>query len=397
VAEVRPFIGLLYDPATAGTLDAVTAPPYDIISPIDQDRYYGMSPHNVVRLILGKSKPGDDQAENKYTRAASHLRSWRQSGVLRETDHPAYFPYELAFHYAGRERVVRGVIAEVDLEPWGGSILAHERTMPGPLEDRLRLLREVPANLSAVYAVAGGPLPEVSAFLDRAMKGPARADVADRAGTRHRLWVADDESGAVTRTLRDDTLLIADGHHRYTVALAYQAEMRARLGPGPWDSVMMLVVDGATEDPPVLPIHRVAIADGGAGPDAKGGERVRDLAEVLASLRDDLVTYGTVRIEDGETVHRVAHLAGPPPTVRALHAELFDSAPHIPLRFVPDAVVAEEAVISGDATIAYILPPTRVDLVRAIVQEGGVLPQKSTYFWPKPRTGMVLRPLDPPA
>src|SRR5439155_15072666 len=123
-----------------------------------------------------------------------------------------------------------------------------------------------------------------------------------------------------------------------------------------WDSVMMLIVDGATEDPPVLPIHRVAIAHGEAGLDARGGERVRDLAEVLASLRDDRVTYGTVRLEDGEPVHRVAHLAGAPPAVRALHAELFDSAPDIRLRFVPDAVKAEEAVISGEASIAYILP-----------------------------------------
>jgi uncharacterized protein (DUF1015 family) len=394
VAEVRPFVGLLYDPATAGSLDTVTAPPYDIISPIDQDRYYRMSPHNIVRLILGKSKPGDDEVENKYTRAASYLRSWRERGILRETDHPAFFPYELRFHHGGRERVVRGLIGEVDLEPWGGSILAHERTMPGPLEDRLRLLREVPANLSPVYAVAGGPRPEVSAFLDRGMSGTPHVDVTDRAGTRHRLWVADDEFGAVARSLREDTLLIADGHHRYTVALAYRAEMRARLGPGPWDSVMMLIVDGATEDPPVLPIHRLAMGNGQVPLEAPGGDRVRDLAEVLASLRDDRVTYGTVRLEDGEPVHRVVHLDGAPPTVRALHAELFDSAPEIRLRFVSDAVVAEEAVVAGDASTAYILPPTSVDLVRAVVQEGGVLPQKSTYFWPKPRTGMVLRPLD---
>ena len=385
---------MLYDPEVVGSLDSVTAPPYDAISPIDQDRYHRASPHNVIRLILGRSESGDDAASNQYTRAASHLRTWREQGVLRPTDAPSLFPYELRFHHAGVERTVRGVIAEVGLEPWGGSILGHERTMPGPIDDRLKLLRGVPANLSPVYAMFGGPSTEVSSFLERSMSGAPAREVTDETGTRHRMWVASEGVEAFTGALRAETLLIADGHHRYTVALAYREEMRVRYGPGPWDSMMMLLVDGATEDPPVLPIHRLVTGGSRALPEAvASGERVRDMAEVLATLDDDDLTYGFVAMEEGEPIHTVGRVEGSPPTVCALHERILDPA-GLDLRFVPDAVAVERAVISREAEAAFLLPPTTVDRVRRVIQQHGVLPQKSTYFWPKPRTGMVLRPME---
>src|SRR5207249_2250089 len=122
--------------------------------------------------------------------------------------------------------------------------------------------------------------------------------------------------------------------------------------------------------------------------------RVRDLSEVLASVDYDSLTYGIVTLEDGEAVHRVATLPGSPPTVCQLHEQIIDRARDVTLRFVPDAVAAEEAVLARTASAAFLLPPTRVDRVRAIIQRGSRLPQKSTYFWPKPRTGLIIRPLD---
>jgi uncharacterized protein (DUF1015 family) len=388
---VRPFVGLLYDRTVAGSIESVTAPPYDTISPIDQERYHRASPYNVIRLILGRDEPGDHESNNKYTRAASYLETWRREGVLKRTDGPSLFPYELRFHHAGREQTVRGLIVEVELEPWGGSILPHERTMPGPVEDRLKLLREVRANLSPVYGVFGGPSPAVTDLLEREMAQPPDRELTDANGTQHRLWVAGADDAAVTEALRDEQILIADGHHRYTVALAYRDEMRARLGPGPWDAMMMMIVDGTTEDPPVLPIHRVVTGDSLPGLDAP---RVRDLSEILASLDDEALTYGVVTLEEGEGVHRVGELPGPPPTVCQLHERLLDQASSLALRFVPDAVSAEQAVLSGAATAAFLLPATRVDRVRSVIQRGSRLPQKSTYFWPKPRTGLIIRPLD---
>jgi uncharacterized protein (DUF1015 family) len=391
VPEIRPFMGLLYDSTVAGPSDRVTAPPYDVISPVDQDRYYRLSPFNVVRLILGKDEPGDDASMNKYTRASSHLRSWVRDGILKPTPRPSVFPYELDFHLGGGKRRVRGVIVEVALEPWGGSIVPHERTFSGPIVDRLRLIRAVQANLSPIYAVLSGTreATDLSAFLDKVTADPPDRETTDEAGTRHRLWIWDEDPDQVTASMEHRSLMIADGHHRYTVALAHREEMRGREGPGPWDRTMMFVVDASAEDPPVLPIHRAVLGD---SLPAFEGERVRDLAEVLATLNDDDVTYGIAHLEEGEVVHRVSSLEGSPPTVCALHDRILDRAPGIELRFLPDAVTAESLVSSRAARAAYLLPPTKVERVWDVVGKGGKLPQKSTYFWPKPRTGLVIRP-----
>jgi uncharacterized protein (DUF1015 family) len=392
--NIRPFRGLLYEPEVAGPLEKLTAGPYDNISPVDQGRLYRANPYNVIRLILGKDEPADDVASNKYTRAAEYLGGWRKEGALGATPWPAVYPYEMRFHLGGVWRTVRGLIAEVELEPWGGSIVPHERTLPGPIDDRLRLLRAVRANLSPVYTVFAQSSPVLSDLLGEAMiEAPAR-EVTDESGTRHRLWVAPNGFEDVAQVIRDRRLMIADGHHRYTVALAYREEMRAKVGPGPWDSMMMLIVDGATEDPPVLPIHRVVTEPTGGRHQAPEGERVRDLAEVFATLRDEDLTVGIVQIEEGQVVHRVATLVGEPPAVCALHAQLLDGLPGIELRFLADAVEAEEAVLSGTASVAYLLPPTKVERVWRLVEAGEKLPQKSTYFWPKPRTGLVIRPMD---
>jgi uncharacterized protein (DUF1015 family) len=396
--DIRPFVGLLYDPAVAGPFDRLTAPPWDAISRTDQDRYHALSPYNAVRLILGRRQPGDDSSVNKYTRAAHHLRSWRKQGVLRPVEGPALYPYQMTFQLGGVRRSVRGVIAEIGLEEWGGSIIPHERTFEDQLADRLKLLRHVTANLSPVYAVVPGPVPELAGFLRAAMEGQPDREVVDEAGTRHQLWVVAEtpgESGPTIaracRALGRETLMIADGHHRYSVALAYRSEMRSRYGPGPWDAMMMLVVDAGSEDPPVLPIHRLAQPD--ASRLQPQGERVRDMAEVLATLDDDTLTYGSVAMEEGEPVHRLARLAGEPPTVCALHQQILDQAPGLRLRFLPDAVRVEEAVQAQRGALGYLLPHTTVGRVFSVVRSGARLPQKSTYFWPKPRTGMVIRPL----
>ncbi len=278
------------------------------------------------------------------------------------------------------------------LEEWGGSIVPHERTFPGPLEDRLRLLRAVRANLSPVYAIAPGPVAGMPEFLETAMDRPAHGEFSDESGTLHRLWVTPCHTERLSAALAGQQLMIADGHHRYSVALAYRDAMRSRFDPGPWDGVMMLIVDAGTEDPPVLPIHRVAA---GLEPGLRiQAERVRDMAEILATVSDEALTYGVIRLEGSEVVHEVGRLRGRPPTVCALHEQILDRQTDLELRFIPDAVAAEDAVLRGEAAAAFLLPATRVDRVWRVVRRGRQLPQKSTYFWPKPATGMVLRPME---
>jgi uncharacterized protein (DUF1015 family) len=384
---VSPFTGLVFDGSVVGPLGPVTAPPYDSISAEHERRLHSASPHNVVRLILGRDEPGDDDQRNKYTRAADLLRTWREEGALRPTPSPAWFLYEMEFSFQGEPRRVRGVIAEVEVEPLGGSIVPHEQTLPGPIADRMHLLRTVRANLSAVYALYRGPQPAVAAAFEEAVRREPDIDVSDEQGVEHRLWIV--PAGSVPdlrEALGGERLLIADGHHRFAVAQAFRELMRAEAGAGSWDRMMMLLVDASTEDPPVLPIHRVQT---GGDPNTDG-HRVRDLAEVLAAVDDERLVYGSAAREGDEIVHRVGRLQGPPPTVCALHEQVLGDAA---LRFQPDAAAAEEAVRLGEAAAAFFLPPTHVERIRAVIEGGGTLPQKSTYFWPKPRTGMVIRPL----
>jgi len=385
----------------------VTAPPYDSISAESERRLHSASPHNVVRLILGRDEAGDDDQVNKYTRAADLLREWRAEGALRATDGPAWFLYEMRFAFQGRDRRIRGLVAAVEVEPFGGAVVPHERTLPGPVEDRMRLLRAVRTNLSAVYALWKGPTTAFAEAFDRVAEGgPPAVEVVDEQGVEHRLWTviagdaADGRWDAIGAELSGERLLIADGHHRYAVAQRFREEMRVAHGPGPWDRMMMLLVDSAAEDPPVLPFHRVVLDredDGDAGPPAPPGalvtsavgHRVRDLAEILAALDDDALVYGSAAREGSEVVHRVARLDGAPPAVCALHEQVLGD---VPLRFMPDAAAAEEAVHLGESPAAYFLPPTHVERIRAVIERGGTMPQKSTYFWPKPRTGTVIRP-----
>ena len=388
MSAISPFVGLLFDRSVVGSHDLVTTPPYDVISEAARRHFREESPYNMIRLDLGAGDAAGDDAEAKYMGAASELRSWRELGALVPTDGPRLYPYEMRFALHGRERSIRGLVCAVELEEWGGSIVPHERTMPGPIEDRLRLMRAVRANLSSIHALYRGPNEAVAAYLDERMAAEPAAGATDEAGVEHRLWVGPPDP-AVASAMRDESLMIADGHHRYSMSLRYRDEMRSEHGAGPWDRVMMFLADAAIQEPPVLPFHRVQTA-GAVDP---SGRRVLDLGEVLESVNDDKLVYGVVQKEDGVLVHRIAELDGPPPTVSALHAQRL-AGDDVELRFTPDAVDAEEAVRTGEAIAAYLLPPTDASRIRDVIDRGERLPQKSTFFWPKPRTGLVLRPLD---
>jgi uncharacterized protein (DUF1015 family) len=338
VPQISPFVGLLYDPARAGPLELVTSPPYDTISADEQRKLLDASPNNIIRIDLREQQPGEDEGEDKYRTAASELDRLRRDRILVPTSGPSYYPYEMRFAFRGQHRRIRGLICAVRLE-------------------------------------------------ETASESP-KAVMCDDKGVKHRLWVVE-EDGGVALDLAGESLMIADGHHRYTTALRYRDEMRALHGSGPWDDVMVFVVDAATEDPPVLPIHRIL----SSGEVPRRGERVRDLEEVLTEVNDEHLVYGLAANEDGALVHRVARLEGQPPVVCALHATVLDELGDS-LTFTPDAVRAEEAVRRGEASAAFILPPTTAGRIRSVIDSGQRLPQKSTYFWPKPRTGMVVRPFD---
>lgn len=387
---MSPFVALRFDVARIGSLDLVTAPPYDVISEREHDRYLATSPYNVIRLDLG-DRFHDGEGPDRYERAASLLSDWLVEGALVPSEGPVYVPYEMCFTLHGRPRRVRGFVCAVELEDWGDSIVPHERTMPGPVEDRLRLIRSLRANLSCIEAVYLGPDRAIGAWLDDACSAPPTSAVQDEDGVEHRVWFVEPDPLVAAR-LAETSLMIADGHHRYATALRYRDEMRAERGPGPWDLAMMLLIDATIEEPPVLPFHRIQLD----GPPPEAGVRVRDLGEVLETTDDATLRFGIAAHEGGALVHRVAQLEGEPPAVSRLHEQLLPGLDDS-LRYTPDAVAAEEAVRSGEGVAAYFLPATDAATIRRVVDAGGRLPQKSTFFWPKPRTGLVLRPHDPAA
>lgn len=383
--RIFPFEALVYDAAVVGPLNRVTAPPYDVISEARR-RAYQAEPFSIVSLDLAGE--GEGQGEG-YSRSGDLLRTWVADGALVRMP-SGFHAYEMRFEQDGREGCVRGVLCAIELEDWGGGVLPHERTMPGPVEDRLRLLRATRTHLSPVYATVAGPCPDLADLLDRTTEAPADAEAVDSEGVLHRRWAisADEPVGS---WLAAEQLLIADGHHRYTTALAYRDEMRATAGPGLWDRLLTFIVDAGSERLLVRPFHRVQLS----GPIPTEGRPVGALEAVLAALDDDDPVIGLAVATADDVELRISALPGQPPAVRALHRGLLDGrVPPDELRFTPDAVEAVDAVRMGNAVVAYILPPTTPERIRKVVGRGERLPQKSTYFWPKPRTGMVLMPLD---
>jgi uncharacterized protein (DUF1015 family) len=396
VPRLSPFRGLVYDPAVAGPLERVTAPPYDVIS-AERRAEYLREPLNVVHLDLAEGSEDPADPASRYARAGDLLADWERRGILRRALAPMVYVYEMTAPTspgATGPVTIRGVICAMELEDWGGSVLPHERVMDGPVRDRLALLRATHTHLSPVYGTVTGPDPQLGELVRSAADDAPGFETVDEQGVRHRMWAVPGEAAELSH-LADDPLLIADGHHRYTTALSYRDERRRSDGAGPWDSMLTLVVDATAERLEVAPFHRVQLT--GSVP-APSGEPKPGLDETIASLDDDDVTIGIGRLDaHGEVLYERRRLPGEPPTVRALHAEVLDGlGASASVRYEPDAAEAEAALRRAEAVAVYLLPPTTPERIRTVVDRGERLPEKSTYFWPKPRTGIVMMPLDPP-
>jgi uncharacterized protein (DUF1015 family) len=346
VALVKPFRALRYDERRAGPLDALIAPPYDVISPEERDRYAVRSPYNVVRLTLPEDEAG----------AARTLAGWERDGVLVRDERPSL--WWLAQDYTGPDGVPRrrdGLVAALRVEPYEtGVIRPHERTHAGPKEGRLRLLRALRTHVEPIFLLYEGALegpggePEIDVELD---------------GVRSRLWRV---GGGPPPELADASLLIADGHHRYETALAFHEE------DGSEESAWLPVVIVPTEQEglTIFPTHRLAL-------------RTIALPELRAAPSNGLpfvevymrAGSGFLIGEEGE-----------------LDAELVARyAPDV--RYTPSADDARAAVDAGEAEAAFLLRPPTVEQVASVAAAGRTMPQKSTYFYPKLTSGLLFMPL----
>jgi uncharacterized protein (DUF1015 family) len=408
MATVSPFPGVAYEASRVPELGDVTCPPYDVISDADRDTLYDRHPYNFVRLVSGRTEPTDTDEDNRYTRACAFFRSWLWEGMLHEDEAPALYVYRQAFHDpTGAMRRVWGMLASIGLDD---PILAHEKTMAGPKADRLALMRAVPANLSPIYALYREESGSVSRALASHSSGAPIADFTDDEDVRHTVWAVHETAfhDEVASALAPCPLLIADGHHRFETAKHYRDERRRADGPGPWDSIMTLLVDAGVQPVCILPYHRIVRRTSGADVRAVVGERFEldDLGEAtddnvsgfVRSLWDEPTSFGL--IDGGRLVRMTPREAGAdeiPAGVLANGAlePLGVGSVEEGLSFTPDELIVRDEVAAGDAVCGFLIPPVEVERVWELAAGGGKMPEKSTYFFPKPRDGIVVRRLGP--
>ncbi|MEK6276141.1 MAG: DUF1015 domain-containing protein [Actinomycetota bacterium] len=360
MAEIKPFGALRYETERAGPLESLVAPPYDVIGPEEREALLRKSPHNVVHLTLPDS---EEQAGRDF-------RAWREEGALAPEE-PGF--WALSQDYVGPDGVSRtrtGLVGSLKVEPYeAGTVLPHERTHRGPKEGRLRLLREVRAQLEPIFLLYEGEAP---------FETPDRPPDMQVEGTR--LWRLPDDS--LGEAFSDRRLLIADGHHRYETALAYHEES------GTPESGNMMVVLVSLDDPglTIFPTHRV-FREAPQG-ELLAGEPRPDPESALQELGELSRERAAVVVYDGQTELAVDG-AG------ELDVQLVDRLGHEGLSYTADWREAVSAVDEGDAKLAVLMRPTRIEDVFKVAARGETMPQKSTYFYPKLVSGLLFHPLEP--
>ncbi len=400
MAAVRPLAGLRYDPARAGDVGQLLAPPYDVITAAEQAELYARSPYNVIRLILPR------EAE-RGAAAAQTLRDWIAAGILAPDPEPALYLYTQQFSLPdGSTRRRDGLLCRLRLEDFSsGVVRPHERTLPGPKADRLALLRATGANLSAIFGLYARPGEPVRALLAGAELGAPLVDVSGW----HQLWRVTDAPAIarVEAALTDRTVIIADGHHRYETALAYRDEQR---GNEAARYVLTYLANMEEEGVVILPTHRLVRGPLRLGAAALAVRLAESFAVEPADERrrrvageiDCVLPDRRLRLRAGPAARE--RLRDLPPVLRGLAVECLRRAILEPilgvgpedLEFTHDDEEAIAAVAAGRASAAFLLNPPSMAEVRDVCLAGEVMPEKSTYFYPKLATGLVFSLVGPP-
>jgi uncharacterized protein (DUF1015 family) len=446
VNHVRPFRALHFDPAVVPDVGLCLSQPYDVISPEMQDAYYRQSPHNIIRLILNKEEPGDGEQCNRYTRARDQLAAWRTEGVLRAAGRPSFWVYEQEFDLPGIGRKkVKGFIGAVRLRDYEERrILPHEKVLKGPLEDRIRLTETTNTQFEYIWSIYKDKAYVIDDILDEAAKGTPIIDFPERAtGVHHRMWRLADPAACdiIQRTMARLTIYIADGHHRYQTMLTIRDRMRRRFpdaGPdAPWEFIMMFLVNAEHEDLTILPTHRMlhsiklgSLYQLGAsifehfhvkkyvfrdGDEPAVRRRwLRDLADVapgdhkLGAYIQNTTGYYLITLKDEEAYEELVRLdfssAWKLLDVNILNTLILEQilgmteeqlSLSTSIAYTKDVEEALARVRSGEMQVALILNPTALRDVITIAENDEKMPRKSTHFYPKPVSGLVLYPMDP--
>jgi uncharacterized protein (DUF1015 family) len=439
MSTIIPFHGTVYDAKVVGDVAKVVAPPYDIIDAAGQRTFHDRHPQNIIRLELGLDQAGDGPTSNRYTRAGSTLRDWLRSGTLKRDARPAFYYHTIEYtppysQPGAPARVLKGFLATVKLEALdSGHIYPHENTRAAAKTDRLNLLQACRSNFSPIWSLYSDPQNSVIGGLETSVKGkPARIDFRDDDGFHQQLWAVTDPAvlRQVVEAMRSKPLFIADGHHRYETALNYQRLRRQQAGTPagqqPYDGVLMLLTE--LEDPglTVLPTHRVITTA------LPSYEQVKATLAATCDLQEFPYTGSTqVRVREhffaalkvnGRTVpmfglalkgkDRYVTLTVKPayrPTAQTSPRARLDVSllQHLVVTTLCPSHSEQEAILytkddhealdwvgQGKGTGALLLNATKVSEVQAVAKAGERMPHKSTYFFPKPLTGLVINVME---
>jgi uncharacterized protein (DUF1015 family) len=443
MAVIAPFRGLTYNFKELGGISRLVAPPYDVINEQEQEEYYNIHPNNVIRLILGKKRTGDTDTDNRYTRSAEDMKKWEEAGVLVRPDAPAMYltahDYDPGDGKGSRTRW--GLITLVRIEEEGSRvILPHEKTFSAHKSDRLNLMKACNAQLSQVFGLfddsdniiskcaagLGGSTPDVS------------FDFKD--GTSHRMWVIKDSAffKKAANAMKDKSIFIADGHHRYETSRNFRNLMREKYGEGgedkPYDYVMMYLSDMNDKGLTILATHRLikefqafdkdaflarvkkyfSIAEMPAS--GRGAERVFEFAKALEEAGRKTSAIGFY-YHASEKYYILSLLPGAmDKSEEALHQSLKqldvivltglllndclgitkeDMDNDKLIKYVSNMGDAISLIESGDCKMAFLLNPTKIDQVKDVAGAFLTMPRKSTFFYPKVISGLVFNKIVP--
>jgi uncharacterized protein (DUF1015 family) len=438
MAQIVPLRGVLFDPRTVGDVKDVVAPPYDIIDAAGQQALYRRHPQNIIRLELGLDEAGDSPSNNRYTRAAATLVNWMTSGVLKRDAQPALYYHTIEYTPPGSAptgptKTLKGFLAGFKLEEFGsGAIYPHENTRAAAKTDRLNLLEACRANFSPIWSLYSDPQNSILTALEQAAKElKPRIQFRDDAGFHERLWAVSDPVVVqhVVSAMQSKPLFIADGHHRYETALNYRRLRRQQAGSPqgmqPYDSVLMLFAP--LEDPglTVLPTHRVTTTplpaydqirallsetfDWHEFPFTSGHSAARtQLLETMRAKGRSTPVFGLAT--KGKNAYVALELkVGARPSAQAsprsrldvsllqqlVVAKLCPTQPEQEaILYTKDDHEALDWVAQGKGTGALLLNATKVSEVKDVATAGERMPHKSTYFFPKPLTGLVINVME---
>jgi len=408
MAEVIPFRGILYNVSKV-SIEEVLAPPYDIITPEYKEVLYKRNPFNIVRIDYGKDMPGDNEKNNRYSRARTYLKTWMSEGILIQSKKPSFYVYTMTYEFDNQKKQLVGFMGLLRLEELGnGSVYPHECTYSTAKRDRLELLRSCDANISPIFSLYKSKDRQIAALLSRIIQSKPYFESKDADGALHRLWQVDKKKdiAIIKKELQNKQIFIADGHHRYETALEYRREMKTkRSSPkaqDPFDYVLMFFANMLDEGLTILPTHRLvkevpndifeklsdyfyitSIID-----DFDIAKMIEGKKNVFGFFKNDKEGWYLLQYK-GNLSEICPHMQDI--DVIILHEFVFKKILQVTeIGYEMDLDKAIEKVRSKQYGAAFFLNPTRVKDVEKAALSMVRMPPKSTYFYPKLLTGVVI-------